>query len=231
MVALIRRLWLRPVRRRGRGSGAAGRTCLRVLPALAGIAAAVLLLDSVDRVLRPQLTELVSAQLQNAVTEAVNDAVGKSLEGEQGSYDALYTLHTDESGRLSALTADTAGLNRLRTQVLEETLCQVKLLNSEELGVPVGNLTGWVLLSGRGPVLPVKVLTAAVPHAEFRNDFTAAGINQTLHRVMLEITVTVQVLMPGGTQEYTVTTPVCIAETVVMGQVPETYVGLGSVTP
>lgn len=231
MVTLIRRLWLRPVRRRGRRGGAAGCICLRVLPALAGIAAAVLLLNGVDRALRPQLTELVSAQLQNAVTEAVNDAVGKSLEGEQGNYDALYTLHTDESGRLSALTADTAGLNRLRTQVLEETLCQVKLLDSEELGIPVGNLTGWVLLSGRGPVLPVKVLTAAAPRAEFRNDFTAAGINQTLHRVMLEITVTVQVLMPGGTREYTVTTPVCIAETVVMGQVPETYVGLGSVPP
>ena len=70
------------------------------------------------------------------------------------------------------------------------------------------------------------VLTAAVPKAEFSNQFTAQGINQTLHQIMLDITVDVTLLIPGGRAETNVTAQVCVAETLLVGEVPDTYLGL-----
>ena len=75
-------------------------------------------------------------------------------------------------------------------------------------------------------MLPVGVLTAAVPKAEFSNQFTAQGINQTLHQIMLDITVDVTLLIPGGRAETNVTAQVCVAETLLVGEVPDTYLGL-----
>ena len=71
------------------------------------------------------------------------------------------------------------------------------------------------------------MLSAGAAGAVYRNEFTAAGVNQTLHRVLLEVSVTVRILLPGRILEASVTSPVCIAETVIVGQVPGTYLQLG----
>ena len=92
--------------------------------------------------------------------------------------------------------------------------------------MPLGSLTGFSTASDWGPTLPVGVLTAAVPKAEFSNRFTAQGINQTLHQIMLDITVEVTLLIPGGRAETSVTAQVCVAETLLVGEVPDTYLGL-----
>ena len=73
---------------------------------------------------------------------------------------------------------------------------------------------------------PVRVLTAAVPAADFENVFTSAGINQTLHQVMLHIRVECTLLIPGGTVDTAVETRVCAAETLLVGQVPDAYLEL-----
>lgn len=198
------------------------------ISAIIGVVLALLLLFGVDLAIRPQMISLTTNRLQSEVTRIINQAVKQSLEQEQGAYDTLITMQSGPDGTLSALTANTTALNTLRTDVLEYLLEQIELLDTTELGIPLGNLTGWMIVSGRGPILPVRVLTAIVPKAEFRNVFTSAGINQTLHQVMLDVTVTVQLLFSGGTAECTVSAPVCVAETVLIGQVPETYLQISS---
>ena len=136
------------------------------------------------------------------------------------------TVERDESGKVSLLAVDSVKLNTLRTQILQEVLEQVEGLDAQELGVPLGSLTGFATASDWGPTLPVGVLTAAVPKAEFSNQFTAQGINQTLHQIMLDITVEVTLLIPGGRAETSVTAQVCVAETLLVGDVPDTYLGL-----
>lgn len=206
------------------GGGTAQRR-YHLFPALAGIGLALVLFWQIDRLARPVVIELAGAKLQNAVTEIVNDAVGRSLEeGDAG--DGLFAIQTDQNGTITTLTANPAALNRLRGSILADVLERVRALDRETLGIPIGNLTGWGICSGRGPVLSVQVLAAAVPRAEFRNEFTAAGINQTLHQVMLDVTVEVSLLLPGGRAEYIINVPVCVTETVIIGQVPDTYLNL-----
>ena len=205
------------VRRRGRGLAAA---------AAVGIALALLVIALADAALRPAVTTLATVQAQNKVTGIINDAVTATLAHQGVAYTDLVTVERDDSGKVSLLAVDSVKLNTLRTQILQEVLDQVEGLDAQELGVPLGSLTGFATASDWGPVLPVGVLTAAVPRAEFSNRFTAQGINQTLHQIMLDITVELTLLIPGGRAETTVTAQVCVAETLLVGEVPDTYLGL-----
>ena len=217
------RPWLRTPRRRGprpeRGSG-------RLLALVIGVGLALAVIFLIDSALRPTLTALAQARVENAVTRIVNDAVNGTLTSEAISYSDLVTLEKDAAGQVSVLAANTAQLNALRTEILGKVLAQVEQLDSQELGVPLGSLTGFATASDLGPVLPVRVLTAAVPTADFENVFTSAGINQTLHRIMLNVRVECTLLIPGGTVDTAVEAQVCAAETLLVGQVPDAYLEL-----
>ena len=217
------RPWLRTPRRRGprpeRGSG-------RLLALVIGVGLALAVIFLIDSALRPTLTALARARVENAVTRIVNDAVNGTLTSEAISYSDLVTLEKDAAGQVSVLAADTAQLNALRAEILGKVLAQVEQLDSQELGVPLGSLTGFATASDLGPVLPVRVLTAAVPTADFENVFTSAGINQTLHRIMLNVRVECTLLIPGGTVDTAVEAQVCAAETLLVGQVPDAYLEL-----
>ena len=160
------------------------------------------------------------------MTEIVNRSVEDSLAEQTLGYDDMVTLQTDSSGRITAMTTNTVQLNALRTEILGQVVEQVDDLDAEQLGIPLGNLTGLSSVSGWGPTVPVRVVAVAHSDAAFENTFSAAGINQTLHQVMLDITVTVRILIPGETVETVIDTRVCVAETVVVGEVPGTYLEL-----
>lgn len=189
-----------------------------------GLALAVILL--LDNALRPMVTALASAKAQNEVTGIINDAVEQTLADEAVAYRDLVTLEKDAAGQVSVLTTDSVGMNRLRTQILACILEQVEALDSQQLGVPLGALSGFAVASDWGPVLPVRVLTVATPRAVFRNQFTSAGINQTIHQVCLDVSVEVTLLIPGGTLDVPVEAQVAVAETLLVGEVPDSYLEL-----
>lgn len=211
-----------PARRRGRGL---------LLSALLGIGLALLVISALDRALRPVVTALAQAKTENVVTGIINDAVMETLAAEAVVYQDLVTLDRDNAGQVTVLAADAVKTNLLRTQILEHVLDKVDSLNNEDLGIPLGSITGLSTASDWGPDLPVEVLTAATPTAEFRNVFTSEGINQTLHQIMLDVQVSITLLIPGGTVETQVSSEVCVAETLLLGQVPDTYLELPAAGP
>ena len=130
-------------------------------------------------------------------------------------------------GEIASSFAARRSLRRFGALTVPERITrQVEALDSEELSIPLGSLTGFATASDLGPVLPVRVLTAAVPTADFENVFTSAGINQTLHRIMLNVLVECTLLIPGGTVDTAVEAQVCAAETLLVGQVPDAYLEL-----
>lgn len=196
-----------------------------LLAAVLGIGLALLVIRMVDAALRPAVTTLASVQVEQNVTAIVNEAVTATMADQGTAYTELVSVERDGSGRVSLLAVNSVKLNHLRALILQRVLEQVEGLDAQELGVPLGALTGFSTASDWGPVLPVGVLTAAVPRAEFSNHFTAQGINQTLHQILLDVTVEVTLLIPGGPVDTSVSTQVCVAETLLVGEVPETYLG------
>lgn len=176
--------------------------------------------------LGPELEALAAAQVRSAVTAAVNNAVVTGIAEENISYDDMVTIETDEQGRVTVLKSNMAQVNLLRTHLLAAALEEVSGLTTRTFSIPMGNLTKTELLSGKGPGIKIRILSAGSASAAFRNSFTAAGVNQTLHQVILDVEVTVSILLPGGTAETAVSIPVCVAETVIVGQVPDTYLQL-----
>lgn len=175
-------------------------------------------------VVSPLVAELARARVDNKASFIINEAIETLLQSEQIDYGSIIDLEKDEVGRITALKTNIGEVNRLKTQILSIIDTMLLEMDVDAIGVPLGSLILPELFSGSGPKLPVRVLSVSASDAEFRNDFTEAGINQTAHRMMMDVTITMTVLTPVGTRSVTVTSAVVVAETVIVGSVPESYV-------
>jgi sporulation protein YunB len=196
--------------------------------ALLGIGLAVVLIAGISARLHPVMVSMALAKVSNEATKVLDGAISERLSVEGTTYQELITLEKDDQGRITALTSNIVALNHLRTELLSTVVQAIDGLSRQELSIPAGNLTGISFLSGRGMTLPVEVVSVGTAHAEFENVFSAAGINQTRHQIMLDLRVTVDVLLPGETVRTEVPAQVCVAETVIVGEVPGTYLQMGA---
>ena len=174
--------------------------------------------------LAPAVEALATAQVADEASDLIAEAIAAQMELDDISYDSLIVLEKDAEGRLLALRTDMNQLGRLRSETLSIINRRILDEGETELGVPLGSVLLPALFSGRGPRLPVRVLTVSNSDAEFRSSFQAAGINQTLHRITMEVALNVTLLTPAGTRSVRVDSGVVVAETVLIGQVPGTVI-------
>ena len=126
--------------------------------------------------------------------------------------------------KISALSLTDLFVQQIENMILSgELAVGEQLPPARELSIPVGSLTGSALLAGRGPRIKVRMESVGSSSARFENEFTSAGINQTNHRIVLHIDVSVAILLPGFTTATQVSNAVTVAETVIVGTVPDTY--------
>ena len=175
---------------------------------------------------RPLADGLMQTQLDNQASSAINEAIQEQISDGEIDYDKMVTIEKDAAGNVTAMRANIGEINFLRTRILTRIDEKLMDLSIEELGVPVGSVVLPELFSGRGPNLPVRVIAVRTSDAAFRNEFQEAGINQTLHRIFFDIHVVVTILSLEGRQEIPVDSSVLVAETVIVGQVPTTYIDM-----
>ena len=130
-------------------------------------------------------------------------------------------------GRITALKTNMSEVNRLKTSILNIINDEIMDMDTSNIGIPVGSLILPELLAGRGPDIPVQILSISNSDAAFESFFTEAGINQTLQQLTMEVSVDVTVLVLGRTESFTVTSQVVVAETIIVGQVPDTLLQAG----
>lgn len=194
-----------------------------LLSVLLGLSMACLLIHAFNTALRPQLLAFTEAQVRNRLNRLSSQVVSQVMQDQGLTYSELVVLRTGQGGEVTTMSVDSQKLNLLRAQVMERITEQILALDTTDLGIPLGLLTGIDILSAAGPKLPVRVTSVASATGIFRNEFTNAGINQTLHRIVLDVTITARLLLPVGITETAVTIPVYITEAIVIGQVPQTY--------
>ena len=173
--------------------------------------------------LRPLLESMATTRVSNTVNRIVFEAVNEAIESGEITYDQLISLEMDDDGRITAVHSNMAACNRLQVEILDIILARIDQVSARELSIPVGSLTGSALLAGRGPRIKVRMESVGSSSARFENEFTSAGINQTNHRIVLHIDVSVAILLPGFTTATQVSNAVTVAETVIVGTVPDTY--------
>ncbi len=189
----------------------------------------LLLLFAIAFFLASALLYLKRISCQIAVSDAsdimimqVNTAVSQVLQ--EGNYQAedFIQLEKNSAGEVTAVRSNMTQINSLSAILLERVIGLTEN-RTITVSIPAGNLTGVSLLMGRGPGIPVEILVLTSSHVEFKNDIVTAGINQTKHQISLLVIVDIDVLIPWGTESTQVCTEVLISDTVLLGQVPQTF--------
>ena len=177
----------------------------------------------VDMNLKPVILSMAEAKARVMAVEAVNNAAYEVMR-ERVSYNDLIIVVMDEAGRVSMLQADTMRMNELGTRTALVAQRNLDSLAATGIRIPIGSATGSRLLAGSGPSITVNLVPMGSVTAEFVSEFTSAGINQTRHRIYLKMNTVVRMVIPTGAGQAQVSAYVPIAESIIVGQVPQTFV-------
>jgi sporulation protein YunB len=173
------------------------------------------------------ILHLAETQVKNTTSDLINDAIDAQIELGTIHYDRIVYFEKDLDGRITALKTNMSEVNRLKTDILNVINDEILALDNSDIGIPLGSLFFPEFLSGRGPAIPVHILSIRNSDANFVSLFSQAGINQTLHRLNMVVSIDVAVLVLGQTASFTMTSEVVVAETVIVGDVPQTYLQTG----
>lgn len=173
------------------------------------------------------IRDLAETSVKNATSDLANDAIAKQIENGSIQYDRIVYFEKDLEGRITALKTNIGEINHLKTDILNIINGQILALDAADIGIPIGSLFLPEFFSGRGPAIPVHILAIRNSEATFTSHFTQAGINQTLHQLIMELSVDASVLVLGETSTFSVSSQVVAAETVIVGAVPNTYIQTG----
>ena len=181
-----------------------------------------LLILRVERNVTDVVLTLSQATARSLAIQALNEAASEML-GLGVHYADLMTVEKDDQGQVRLIQANTPEMNRLAAQA--SLLAQERLtaMGQKTVVVPLGSAIGLTLLAGSGPRIPISIVPVGSVQTDFETEFEACGINQTRHEIRLVVDVYVSVLLPGFSTVTKVTNRCAVAETVIVGSVPDTY--------
>ncbi len=197
------------------------RTVLIIL--LVAVALLLVLRSKYDEV----MVELTKTQVTNSTSDLINDAIAEQIATGKIEYDRIVYFEKDLEGKITALKTNIGEVNKLKTDTLNIINDEILSNEHSQIGIPLGSLFLPELLSGKGPEIPVKILSIRNSDANFESSFTHAGINQTMHQLRMCVLIDVSVLVLGKTVSFTVESDVVIAETIIVGTVPDTFLQTG----
>ena len=156
-------------------------------------------------------------------TQAINQAISQELEENGEEYQDLVRFEKDQFGQILAVQTDVVKVNTMKSRMIARVSQKLNDAAAAVIRIPLGNATGMDLLYGRGPKIPLRMIPLGSANADFVSVFTNAGINQTRHQVVIEAEVELNVLAPGSETTLTVSSQISVAETVLIGNVPDSY--------
>ncbi len=195
---------------------------LRRLSLLLFLAALTLFLAGAAVFLKDISCQIAVSDARDIVTVQVNEAIARIMAEGDFEEDSFVRFEKNSAGEITAVSANMARINSLSAEILHEVVGATEN-RTLQVSIPLGNLTGISLLMGRGPAVPVQIIMLSSSRVEFQNNIVTAGINQTKHQIDLSVLVDIDILIPWGTENTQVATEVMIADTVVVGKVPESY--------
>ena len=201
------------------------RRIVRILLVLTALA--LVLLGFIRSKYDAVMLELTQTQVTNATSDLINDAIAHQIANGKIEYDRIGYFEKDLNGKITALKTNIGEVNKLKTDTLNLINDEILAHDHSQMGIPLGSLFLPELFSGKGPLIPVKILSIRNSDATFESSFTHAGINQTMHQLRMCVLVDVSVLVLGKTVRFTVSSDVVVAETVIVGAVPDTFLQTG----
>ena len=167
---------------------------------------------------------LADARARALAVQTLNEAAEEAVSAGV-SYDRLMAVTTGSDGTVRLIQANTAEMNRLASHAALLAQTRLEGLEEQTVSVPLGSALGLTLFAGRGPRIPVSIVPVGSVSTSFKTEFEACGINQTRHKVYLELTASIRIVIPTGAKTTEVAANMLVAESIIVGAVPEGFVG------
>ena len=201
---------------------------LRIITFLMLIAV-ILIMLMYDGNFKPVLAQLSIARASAIGQTVINEAVSEVMKRDEIVQNKLVILEKDDSGQVCAVTPDLAVINKLKSElaiIIQENLHNV---NNSKIYIPVGNLTGFEILSNKGPKIPINLIPLGKAAVNFNSTFSKAGINQTRLQISVDVALDISLLLPSNSSAGArVETTIPMSETIIVGNVPESYTNIES---
>ena len=197
------------------------RGCWRILLLVGLLVVAVVI--AAEQNLSQTMLDMAFARAYSIAVETVNRAVKQVVAGGV-SYEDLIVTQMDAQGRVSMLRANTMRMNEIATKTALLAEKELNSIENQYINIPMGAALGIRFLAGYGPRIPVQILPIGAVQTNFDTEFVSAGINQTRHKIFLSLRTTVSLIIPTGSQLVEVNSTVPIAESIIVGEVPDSFV-------
>jgi len=185
----------------------------------------------VDIKLKSSILQLAKSQAQLKETAAINRIVNEKVVNNI-EYKDLVSIHKDDQGRIVLIQPNTIMLNQIMTQTVVEVSNSIAKMREDTISIPAGQLLGPAFIAGYGPKFQVKIIPAGEVQVNVLNKFNQAGVNQTRHLIYFEINSNIKIAVPYLDETIRVSTVIPLAETIIVGEVPETYLNFsGTLSP
>lgn len=180
------------------------------------------MLSYVQNVVNPIIIDYAEDKVDTMATIAVNNAVFQVLNGGI-SYNDLITVTKDNNGKITMLQANSQLINSIAVNTLKQSQIELDKIDDREIEITLGSLSGIPMLTGVGPMITIEVVPAGSVICDFKSDFIEAGINQTRHRIYIEVRAEMYVLLPVSPVTIENSVEIFITESVLIGDIPDTY--------
>ncbi|MBC5787026.1 sporulation protein YunB [Clostridium facile] len=190
------------------------------------IVVGIILLTSfflLDSQLRPIVNQMAGYQAKEYATTVVNQAVSKQLEEDPESFENLSKMERLEDGTISSIQANIPNLTQIQTNVIHTITQILSEIGTTQVNIPLGNLTGMLIFSGKGPNISIQLLPQGTVHTQLTSQFEDAGINQTIHRIVLTVKIEMLALFPCYSSEVNASIDYILSENIIVGKVPQYY--------
>lgn len=176
----------------------------------------------VDIKIKSSILQLARSEAQLTETAAINRIVNEKVVNDI-EYQELVTVHKDDQGRIVMIQPNTIMLNKIMTQTVIEVAEASRQMRTDSISIPAGQLLGPAFLAGYGPKFKVKIIPAGEVQVNVLNKFDQAGVNQTRHLIYFKINSNIKIAVPYLDETIRVSTVIPLAETIIVGEVPKTY--------
>ncbi len=182
----------------------------------------ILIMVYFNAIVNPVILNTSESKVRSLTLKAINSAVAEVV-SDSALYNELVTITTNDEGDVSLITANSILINRLSKELAKIAQSKIENIGQQGVLVPLGTFSGMPILVGRGPNVKIKLLPIGSISCTFESEFTQAGINQTHHRIYVNVESKVTMILPVENRTISNTVQVLICESIIIGKIPSTY--------
>lgn len=185
---------------------------------------AIMTFSIVIKAISPIFNTLCSDKAKSVATIVCNQESTKVVQNYK--YEDLVTIYKDKNDNITMIKSNITPINLIISDVAENIQKKINEVGEDEINIRLGSFTGSKILSGRGPNIPIKLSIVGNVETDLRSEFKSAGINQTIHRIYLQVDCKISILAPYNSMEESIFNQILIAENIIVGQIPDAYYNL-----